>query len=396
MLHLSSTCMCNNYVISALQLNSLKHIREKAASRKAQLLSAECSVSNSPEYTNSPPLHHSPGEEGRKERAHRRLREKTTITEATRKWKSDVGLVSELNKTYTAGQSLGHHGSSTQQRHSESLTQTVPAAAWKQRRRGAREGGGTADKPDMPDGDVILEGWSLDQGRNEAPLDREQRHRQRSKKLEGGLPMKPRAGRAGSLGPEGQRLSIERGGTNTIVMEVSGVGSPPPQPPMEPPRDSDARRKRRKRSDPAQVEQCSGDLSSSQSKPPLPPSMEVGEDNGADVSSPQHLRPRKKHSKYAVRGREEVSGQYNGRQNSLEGTEMGGSPGHSKSNLVDLQPFLNPDHGLRESLDRLARDDWNDKCDGMLGVRRLAMFHIERLVPNLQTVVRAVRQEVRC
>ena len=279
-------------------------------------------------------------------------------------------------------------------------------------------------------GDVVtFNGRSLDRQREHRsepppPTNREHRPKPKSKKmLEGSLPPTSRAGvrRAASLGPEGQRPSIERGGTNMIVMEVNGVKSPAPlaEQPVNVVRGMEGRGRKQRKSEPAfsihkDTEALSGPpptFSSAPSKPPLPPTATFGVGGGLggegrasvlpELSGPQ----RKKHSKYTVgRAKDESPvGQFDGRRrNSLDGAtaqEGGGggenkSPGGSKSSIAELQPFLNPDRGLREALDGLSSSDWNEKCDGIMGVRRLTMFHVERLIPELHTVVLAIVQEV--
>ncbi|KAL9952340.1 hypothetical protein ACROYT_G039583 [Oculina patagonica] len=64
--------------------------------------------------------------------------------------------------------------------------------------------------------------------------------------------------------------------------------------------------------------------------------------------------------------------------------------------LEDLQPFNNPDSALREALKYLANtEDWEMKCEGIQGIRRLTKHHPEVLVSQLHTVTLAVIAEVK-
>ena len=62
--------------------------------------------------------------------------------------------------------------------------------------------------------------------------------------------------------------------------------------------------------------------------------------------------------------------------------------------LEELRPLPNPEQGVKEALRLLGNEDWNVKCDGLLTVRRLAMYHPDVLTPHLHTVVIAAEKEV--
>ena len=394
---------------------------EKTGPRKAQLLSNECHTSNSPE------IHHSPHDEipvgpGRG------LQQDVLIAGAShKKPKSNVGAEKDFSKTFTAGESLAHlHPSVTTWQAMQCLTQTAPAAApvstgddklpkkkkkKKKQKSGSEEGEGSSDGSD-PTVRGHTENWrSPDRvrERSEPPPSREHNNHQRQKlkKLDGGSLPAVKVGfrRAASLGPEGQRPSIERGGTNTITMEVNGVKSPPPLPRQ---RLSPVARQtmeahestwKQRKSEPAcafrEARETPG-----LSKPPMPPPSTatfMGDDiesSGAAVVRPA----RKKHSKYAVSGAKDKSPPSH-RRKSVDVLGEGGvmenrSPGGSKLNLPELQPFLNVERGLRDTLDQLESSDWNENCEGLMGVRRLAVFHVDRLIPELHTVTLAVLKQV--
>ena len=333
----------------SLQIDSLHYVREKATSRKAQLLSAECSTSNSPEFP------HFPHNEIHVGQSQHRPRQPTIAEAARKKMKSCAGAEKDFNKTFTAGESLAHlHPSVTTWQTLQSLTQTAPAAPVaekprkkkKKRKEGSDEGGGSSDGSDLAVSDrgdaLTFNKHSVDhpRQRSEPPPSREQKKQKKLKRLEGSLPtMKAGARRAGSLGLEGQRPSIERGGTNMIMMEVNGIKSPPPLPLPE------------------QQEHVS------------PIMRETRETHGK--------KQRKSEPAFAFKETTEASGL------------------STKWDVPDLQPLLNADRGLLESLNQLDNSDWKEKCEGLMGVRRLAMFHVEKLVPELHTITLAVVQEVK-
>ncbi|RMX50084.1 hypothetical protein pdam_00002933 [Pocillopora damicornis] len=64
--------------------------------------------------------------------------------------------------------------------------------------------------------------------------------------------------------------------------------------------------------------------------------------------------------------------------------------------LDDLQPFNNPENALREAMKYLANtEDWEMKCEGIQGIRRLTKHHPEVLVSQLHTVTLAIIAEVK-
>ncbi|KAJ7379834.1 hypothetical protein OS493_012583 [Desmophyllum pertusum] len=64
--------------------------------------------------------------------------------------------------------------------------------------------------------------------------------------------------------------------------------------------------------------------------------------------------------------------------------------------LEDLQPFNNPDNALREAFKYLANtEDWELKCEGIQGIRRLTKHHPEVLIAQLHTVTLAIIAEVK-
>ena len=148
-------------------------------------------------------------------------------------------------------------------------------------------------------------------------------------------------------------------------------------------------------------------------KPPIPP---VNETTEPAMSAPsERVRKRSKHKKvspplkrqsesgYSTAGdltprTDDYSNYHSSHRNSVSGdfdsSYNGGSNGSPDGSLQEVQPFSSPDQGLKESIRNINIDDWNLKCDGLLGIRRVAMYHPEVLLPQLQTVIRAVEKEV--
>ena len=300
---------------------------------------------------------------------------------------------------------------------------------------------------------MSLEGRSLDRDRGDpASSSKEGQVKKKPRKAEAvkGNP-KLRSGPLGyELGVE-RRPSIERGGTNTIEMEVSGIGSrgssrgkenlaiiqdlpstsqSQPQPHAATTKENSGGRKRRKHNPIAAgveetdtaavagvVQQSVEQYASSTTKPPVPPASMVQErSTNPSLSAPiknaqkkvkksrqhSHHQASSQESGYGTAGDETpsrrtsysttVSDTYSSA--SSGGGGGNGSPGESQ--LIELQPFSNPEQGLRESIAKIANEDWSAKCDGMIGIRQLAMYHPGVLQPQLHSVVLAVQKEVCC
>lgn len=110
------------------------------------------------------------------------------------------------------------------------------------------------------------------------------------------------------------------------------------------------------------------------SKPPLPPV--------ATDSSPMH-RPKQRKKPRPPPAPSSISAHPLDDSNSSE-----------DSVLEELHPLPNPEQGVKEALRLLGNEDWNVKCDGLLMVRRMAMYHCEILLPQLHSVVVAAEKEV--
>ena len=281
------------------------------------------------------------------------------------------------------------------------------------------------EEPDTVTYRMSLQGYGLNQGGQTGEVAKEGQPRKKSRKVEtmprGNVPPKVRSK---SLGCEVQqrRPSIEQGGTNTIEMEVSGVGSlrgdagvagyPAPPSLSQATKESIVRKKQK------QLEQHSPPdegtfpktLSATypSSKPPLPPQAIA---DMTTTSAPlQHVKQRRRRGRsysnpsshsghqlqtesgYVTAGDETPKQQF-------PRTNGGDSPGAENGSpngtaLEELHPFGNPEQALREAMRNLEGSDWTGKCDGMVAVRRMAMFHPEVLGPQLHSAVLAVQQEV--
>ena len=281
------------------------------------------------------------------------------------------------------------------------------------------------DEPDAPPmRGISLEGRSLEKGtENDGREIQKKKSRKLSDPLKGNVPPKPRNTRSNSFAVEGlqRRPSIERGGTNMIDMEVSGIGSPrrsgeggsgpqtprrsgeggsgPQTPSLSQATKESIAQKRQKQLEEKQPGFESHSATYPSSKPPIPP-----QPADLTVSAPvRHVRNKHKHRSsskaepgFTSAGDETPRGRHYSRNNSLaelDSSTIGGSLNGSQ--LEELNPFDNPEHGLREAMQNISSEDWSAKCEGLLAIRRLAMFHADTLLPQLHSVVMAVQEEVR-
>lgn len=281
--------------------------------------------------------------------------------------------------------------------------------------------------------DISLEGRRLDR---DFVTNKEHQQKKKQRKADGhkGNLLPPSKLRSGPLdykaGVE-RRPSIERGGTNTIEMEVSGVGSRgssrgkenasvPAQElssSLQPEgnKEGSAGSRKRQKHSPAAEETDAGVVGLAQcgsSKPPvLPPSMERSANPSLSAPIKNVQKKARKSRQYSHQATSQESGygtagdETPSRRTSTVTADMdcsmngsggagrgGGSP--SESQLIELQPFNNPEVGLRESIAKIGSEDWSAKCNGMIGIRQVAMYHPAVLQPQLHSVVLAVQKEV--
>ena len=268
---------------------------------------------------------------------------------------------------------------------------------------------------------ISLEGRGLDKEKETQP----KKKARKTDTHKGNLHPPPKL-RSGPLNYETgveRRPSIERGGTNTIEMEVSGVGSrgssrgkenwaAPEQQVISSQAESTKEeitggsRKREKHS-PAVEDTDSGvqPIQYVSRKPPVPPtSMDRATNPSLSAPIKNAQKKARKSRHYSHQSNSQESGYSTAgddtptRRSSTATAEMesssstGGSP--SESQLIELQPFSNPEQGLRDSMAKISNEDWNVKCNGMIGIRQVAMYHPAVLQAQLHSVVLAVQKEV--
>ncbi len=74
----------------------------------------------------------------------------------------------------------------------------------------------------------------------------------------------------------------------------------------------------------------------------------------------------------------------------LDASQNGSPEGSSQ----DLHPFHSPETGLQDSMQGLDSEDWSIKVEGIIGIKRLAIYHPDILLPQLHAVIFAVVREV--
>ena len=406
--------------------------RKEVASRKAMHRSAGCTLSHSPQPA------HDETPVGPSRHNRHKPNNKEPVTEpvadtSERRARTGVRVEKDFNRTFTLGESLAHADpSAVSWQTLQALAQSAPLppapkkpadkkAKKKKQNSGSNEGSGSLEGS----GTILLErrkrsgnkgdSPALDAGRSQShrcePPRRslENGERRRSLELDEENCQLPTV--RGGLRKSGRRLTFERGAADTIGAEANGTDSPslklsPDElsPPEPPPRATGRPRKQR-HSEPAF--NFGGDKTEYGSSPKVNRSITFSDespDGSEGLLLPEVPRqPRKRQSKYAVsKGRDGHPSQSNRhpahrRRRSLEdsgpaASENGSPP--SGSIPPDLHPFSNADRGLRNSLSQLDSSDWNEKCEGLLGVRRLAAYHTTRLLPELHTVTLAVVKEV--
>ena len=64
--------------------------------------------------------------------------------------------------------------------------------------------------------------------------------------------------------------------------------------------------------------------------------------------------------------------------------------------LVELEPLPHPESSLRKALQGLGKgtEEWEEKCEALLILRRLSAFHDDIILPQLHTILIEVEKEV--
>lgn len=226
----------------------------------------------------------------------------------------------------------------------------------------------------------------------------------------------------------GSRPTIERGGTNTISMEVSGVGSlssagAEAQTTLlsQNTKESFIHKKQSYRSEDDHAEpekKVQSPTHSSSKKPPIQhEASDTSVSSSGTTSAPvegTHRRNRKKKNSDGSRSSNNKPHSEFGStlsptrdtprtKTTLTVTDMdssvisgggGISPQELDSALLETQVHSNPEQALRTAQQSIASDDWNNKCEGLVMVMCIARHYPNLLLPQLHTTLRAVQKEV--
>ena len=339
-------------------------------------------------------------EEGTEGKKRKGPQERTSKSEAAQRDKLDPGF--DLNKTYCLGESMAHlDPNSVSWQSMETLRQLqaeseTPPAPPPPKRRSHKMTTKEVRFAPAKQAKITCDGRNAAQGGSKLLPGKEQK--EKAKKSERFLPAINKGSRkTGSLGLEGQRASIERGGTNMIQMEVSGIASPPPQ------QFADHSFEERDVQKLAEFDSPKTARKNPFSKlrfrknrvAPAAPTFTTEDD--VDTSDEYYLpdppRPRKKRKKKVAGANDETPHRKkdSADEENRSSTEMIRFMGE----VIALRPFPNGGVGVRETLQLLRGEDWHGKCDGLVGVHRLIRFHQSELIDDLHRVVIAVLAEVR-
>ena len=224
------------------------------------------------------------------------------------------------------------------------------------------------------------------------------------------------------------RPTIERGGTNMISMEVSGVGSRGVTTAenkssvlSQTTKESFIRKKQQhyQDDDDSSTNTVQSSPGSLLKKPPAVNrdcSADTSASSGNSFSAPPegvHKRSRPKRSNEGSRGARSDSGsglssrdtprKHTGGKTTLTVTDIdssfssggGNSPQETDSALLESQVHSNPDQAIRVAQQSIASEDWSNKCQGMIMIMCVARNYPHLLQPQLRVVLLAVLKEVR-
>lgn len=286
--------------------------------------------------------------------------------------------------------------------------------------------------PSVASFSISLEGHGLDRGEGGAPPSRDAQQKKRTKRP-GVHPVqgKNRTTISSSLfaSQEGSaRPTIERGGTNTISMEVSGVGSRGSTSEnktsllSQTTKESFIRKKQRYQSEEEEATNTQSSPLSYSKKPSLYlDSSDTSLSSTNSTSAPVegvHRRNRQRrgnegsrtvrsHSEFgsgpssrdAPRGRSQVQ-QTNKTTLTVADADSsfssggGNSPQEMDFALVESQVHSNPDQAVRIAQQSIASEDWSNKCQGIVMIICIARQYPNLLQPHLHPVLLAVQKEV--
>lgn len=207
------------------------------------------------------------------------------------------------------------------------------------------------------------------------------------------------------------RPTIERGGTNTILMEVSGVGSrnttnEPQTLLSQNTKESFVRKKKSYKS------KDDHEVLDKTDSPQQPSSICSGnsEESTSTMSSSISSAPvemthrRNKHKKRESRDRSKPQSHQTSRGSgvtTLTVSDMdsllsagGTSPQEQDGALLESQVHSNPEQALKTAHQSMACEVWSNKCEGMIMVMCVARHYPSLLLPQLHTTLLAVQKEV--
>ncbi len=261
---------------------------------------------------------------------------------------------------------------------------------------------------------ISLEGRGLDREGNNSGSNSGSQDSVRKKKSKKGDPYHSHSKNRACIGAitygnqEGsgeRRPTIERGGTNTISMEVSGVGArsvTEGQPMLSQTTKESIMQKKQRNKWESTHEETASKGSSSISSAPIETSRSRKirhiKSNGSisgnhsskygDSSiSPPRSRVQSNHSttNKSTLTITDMDLSYSGR---------GSSPQELDTALLDSHVHANPDQAIKTALQNIASEDWSNKCEGMSMVMCVARYYPNNLQPQLHSVILAVQKEV--
>ena len=285
---------------------------------------------------------------------------------------------------------------------------------------GSSAGHGSVEEPDsaVSPFSISLEGHGLDHGEGSSSREPQQQPQQKKRAKKSESYGKNRTTMNSSLfgGQEGGpvRPTIERGGTNTISMEVSGVGSRSstnegPTMLSQTTKDSFIHKKQKYQSEEGGVEQSkklrSPTHSNSARKPPLPTEATESSVSSAPAEAGHRRSKHRKHHSGGRKFQNVVSPQdFQGTKTLSSGktplniTDMdspgGGSPMELDNALLESQVHTNPDLAIKTALQSLSSEDWSSKCEGLGMLMCLVRSYPHILQPHMHSVHLALIKEV--
>ena len=260
---------------------------------------------------------------------------------------------------------------------------------------------------------ISLEGRGLDQsGDKPRDLLQQQKKRHRKDQL---FPNRGRTTISTSLFQEGageRRPTIERGGTNTITMEVSGIGSRNsaehlPQPLLsKASEDSISPKKSASDFEISKKKSHSAVYPNNSHDPPLVVE-EADDSTGVSLiaSAPietTHKRNKKKKpgqtsspqklqgNKVTAQGRHT----YGWKDGDVQSSGVGGALMEMDLALLESHVHANPEQAVKTALQSLSKVDWTDKCEGIDMVVVIARDFPHLLLAQLHHILMALQNEV--